>query len=237
MKLEASEPNRNEKNIKHRILSWYGEHKMLTRLLILGLLVLSVSGAYWYFSEGGCEDINLSLAWESIDTYEIEGNPAIRAYEDEEVKLMVTVSTTKSGVLRVMAKPESMKPIRLTMTKENPNSWRNSEIEVYFHSIEGQLQPVSHPVWVTAERDRDGLPRHSIIVEAYFVNEECSVTKYAYIDVSKGPYPTPTPTPTPGPIEEAIEWAKQNPIPTIIILGVVIFAIYEIRKRKRKKKK
>lgn len=219
MKSTPSEPSKNEKHLRHHILSWYGDHKMLARLLILGALVLSVSGAYWHFSEGECVDINLNLAWGSTDVYEIEGNPAVRAYENEEIKLMVTVSTTKSGVLKITAKPESMKPVWLTMTKEDTDSWKSWEIEVYFHPSDNPLQVTSIPLWVKAKKGQDGLTLHGIIVEAFFVNEDCSKIEHAYIDVSKGSYPTPTPTPND--LERLIIWLEENPW----AIGLLIIAI------------
>lgn len=54
-------------------------------------------------------------------------------------------------------------------------------------------------MWVLAEKDKDGLTLHGVIVKAFFVNEECSKIEHAYIDVSKEPPPPPSPTPTPDP--------------------------------------
>ncbi len=121
MKQEANEPNGNY--LSHRILSWCGEHKMK---LILTILVFgSLLGGYWYTTdrlEGQCGYISLSLSWDSIDVYEIKGEPVVSCHEDEEMKLIVKASATKSGVLEITASPEKNKPIWLTTTKESADS-------------------------------------------------------------------------------------------------------------------
>jgi hypothetical protein len=209
MKSEASEQNGNEKHIYHRILSWCGEHKMLTRLLIIGIFALTFTGAYLRFSEEGCESINLTLNWpETGDTYSIKGDPAITTYEEEEIMLSVTVSTVKPGLLKVIAKPESDRPVWLTMNREDKNSWKKGEIQVYYHSIVNQLESTSSPVWIKAKKDQDGLALHCIIVEAFFLNGECSIIKYAYIDVEKGAIPTIPPV-TPPPTSEPDPWYER----------------------------
>ena len=194
--MKQNEPDGNESHVYHYILSRCGGHKISTILLILGLLVLSVCGAYWYFSEDRCEDISLSIAWDSSDVYEIEGIPVVRVYENEIVNLVVTVSTTKPGALNVIAKSELDKPVWLTVwpvaTRVDRDAWGKGEIKVYFRPIEEQLQPTSSQVKVRAEKDQDGSAIYKVAVEAFFVNKGYSVTKYAYIDVSKGIYPIST---------------------------------------------
>jgi hypothetical protein len=232
MKEESTEPNGDDNYIKHRIVSWYGEHKMLAKLLILGFLILSVSGAYLHLSQAECEDITLNLSWNATDIYEIEGEPAVHCHEDEAMQLIAEVSTVRLGVLKVIAKPESGRPVWLTMTKENTSSWKKGEIQVYFQSITDQTSLTTHPIWVKAQEDQDNLTRHCIIVEAFFVNEDCSKTKHAYIDVSEGSIPVPIPPPND--LERLIKWIEENPFVAILIVICIVGIFLVIGKGKKK---
>lgn len=228
MNKKTDEQNGNEKNISHRILSWLSEHKMVTRLLVIGILALSISGAYLLVSNGECEYIGLTLSWDSPEIYEIKGDPAVQCHIDEEQRLMVKVSTTKSGILEITAKPEKDKPVWLTVTRENVNSWKKGEIQVYFHPSDNPLQETSIPVWVKAEKDSQGLGNHTIIVEASFQNEDCRVTKLAYIDVAKGPLP---PSPTPSPSTTQPSATQITPFQFAVSIGALIAILIILLKK------
>ena len=82
MKEETSEPNRNEKDIKHRVLSWCGEHKMQTAT-IGTILLLSLGGILFCLQEEGqCE----------LVTVETEFIPKILAEDKEMSTLSVKIT-------------------------------------------------------------------------------------------------------------------------------------------------
>jgi hypothetical protein len=58
MNNESNEQNGNEKNISHRILPWFGEHKM--KLIVMAMIVVtSISGGYWYSTLSDGTECNL----------------------------------------------------------------------------------------------------------------------------------------------------------------------------------
>jgi hypothetical protein len=196
MKEESTEPNGNDNYIKHRIVSWYGEHKMLTRLLILGILILGLSGGYWYLFDEGCNSLNLSVEWVPIEGYKIdEGDePTVHCYENQELELIIKVTSTETGFLTVTANREYMKDVELTKEKDNWSWLTGDKVTVIEAYIGQNLTEFPFHIWAKARKDPDEY-ESGITVRASL--NGCEKMAKVHIKILEGE-PTVTPeTPTP----------------------------------------
>lgn len=153
-KSEASEPNRNERHIYHRILSLCGEHKMK---LILAILVLgSLFGGYWHLSDG-CDTLRLKVEWVPIEGVEITGDtePIANCRENQELELIIKVTTTEAGFLTVTVNREYMKPVELTKEKGNWSWLFGDEVTVIETYVGQNMTEFPFHVWARSKKEPD----------------------------------------------------------------------------------
>ena len=233
MKEETTEPNRNDNYIKHRIVSWYGEHKMLTKLLILGFLIIGFSGGYWYVSDD-CSDITLELEWASGapllgENGTEEEEPTIEWTEGEPIELIVTIGTEREGVLLVTV--ESQEPGISNFCKTKGGTYTSYKLEIVSINLHESLNQVRSSVWIKSDVNPKGF-KNGIYVKAE-LDGNCKKERHAFLKIDPASVPPPSDREN---IEMFIEEHG-----TFIVIGilflVVIYIIYKVHGKSKPKSK
>lgn len=240
MKKEASEPNGNESYIYHRILSWFGDHKM--KLIAITLILGVILGGQWYLSQGECDDLSIKVEWIETEGVRIDygDEPVAHCYENQELELVVKVTAIREGHLKIIAKRETGKPVKLTKEKGN---WSiiYEEITIVDAYVGQPLTELPFHIWAKSREEPD---KYTCGITIYGYLDECSTMAKASIDVSeKKPELTETPQTTPPettepPIQEQInQWIEENCCLTVgVLIVIAIFLFFIGRKRKKKKR-
>ena len=227
MKEEPTEPNGNEKDIKHRVLSWCGEYKMKVIIFVIITALISVPVGFWYETQqADCSGFNLNLGWD------MEGvEPSVATIGDieteiaptQEAKFVITVTTPKEGNLKVIIdSPE--KTIEVYKGEETIKQVLPCTVRELF-VLKGENMEVATIRLKASERPL----KYGVTVYATLDNQ-CNISRNAYFSVSETPTPTTTP-PTTSPNGE------DTPCYGVVIILVIILVSILLRKKKRKKKK
>lgn len=236
MKDEPTDPNRNEKDIYHRILSWCGEHKMKIGfgIAVCAIILLMISTSNQHYVE-------IEADWDTTEggetvAYYPPDEPMIEIPADTFAKLNVKITAFGGSSVNI---PTNL-AIKCRAAKEDAGVEFKMNENIYPNSFAFPMQTFYTPkaiyefsIFVKAPLDEDIYANKIEIcagVDSY--PEECKVV-WLRIKGAKDVTPTtpPSTTPPPNVTDSIIFFAG------IVICVVITIAVYKWRKRKRKKKK